>query len=153
MRSAFMILSGERPNRVSSEESPSTPGQEAQTPVEISEVQELFQWASEIITTLFRLSVVIRNATTRDRYAKAIGSYPAFTDMLKVDLSHVASKFPRIGKDEKTQWLAHRLGHAITRRRQFLYYQRRHRTTMGQMPSARIESGEQGLVGGGKEPF
>lgn len=122
-------------------------------PVEISEVHELFQWISEIITTLFRLSVVIRNATTRDRYAKAIGSYPAFKDMLQIDLSHVASKFPRIGKDKKTQWLVHRLGNAITRRRQFLYYQHQHRNTMGHIPSAGIESRDQSLAGTGEGTF
>jgi hypothetical protein len=140
----YIILSGNRPNRVSIEESASSPEESGPAPIEISEIQELFQWTSEIITTLFRLSVVIRNATTRDRYAKAVGSYPAFKDMLKVDLTHVKSKFPRIGNDEDMEWLVYRLGHAITLRRQFLYYQRRHRNAAELQPSTGNDSKEQG---------
>ena len=151
-----MILSGKRLNRVSLSEESSLPNltpteQGTQVTVEVSEVHEILQWTSEIITTLFRLSVVIRNAITRDRYAKAVGSYPAFVDIAKVDLTHVASKFPRIGKDEKAQWFVQRLGNAITQRRQFLYYQRRHHKAMGQNPFN--ESDGQELAGRSNTPL
>jgi len=81
----------------------------------ISEIQELTEMTIETITTLFKASIVIRNATSRDRYAKAVTySREPFDDQF--DISHVEHKFPRICRSD---WLAKRLGRAITRRREF----------------------------------
>jgi hypothetical protein len=97
---------------------------------QVSDIQELLGATSDTITSLFRLSIVIRNATPRDRYVQATGTLPAFDDMLKLDTNHVASKFPRIGRDEDMKWLEERLGYAITMRRQYLYYCAHHRMSM-----------------------
>lgn len=89
-----------------------------------SEIQELFQSVSDNISHLFRLSVVIRNATSRDRFAKAAAKVAEpFDD--QYDIAHVGQKFPRL-ELEGREWLKVRLGKAITWRRQYLRYCREH---------------------------
>ena len=70
---------------------------------------------------MFRVSVLIRNATPRDRYARAEKRGEPLDPHF--DISHVGQKFPII---HRTVWLERRLGEAITRRRRFLGYCRKH---------------------------
>ena len=71
-----------------------------------------------------KTSIVIRDATPRDRYVQAsISSKSLFIDSF--DISHVAHKFPKLDLDER-QWLKERLGKAVTQRRQYLKYSRDH---------------------------
>lgn len=128
------IASGRKPNRVSSasdyaqlqrslSESEGLRGEMFNMPT-VSEIQERFQSASDNISHLFRLSVIIRNATPRDRYAKAAAAaIEPFDD--QYDISHVGHKFPRLEMKEN-EWLKIRLGRAITQRRQYLRYCREH---------------------------
>lgn len=127
------IVSGKRPNRVNF---PPEIDEEYLTPegisknedsipsnsVPTSELQELFESAAETITSLFKLSIVIRNATFRDRYARAMAATkePLIDSF---DISHVGDKFPRL---RRTPWLEKRLGKAITQRRQYLKYCQEH---------------------------
>lgn len=90
--------------------------------VPTSELQELFESAAETITSLFKLSIIIRNATSRDRYARAMAATKEPLHDL-FDISHVGHKFPHV---HKTPWLEKRLGKAITQRRQYLKYCREH---------------------------
>ena len=71
-----------------------------------------------------KASIVIRDATPRDRFTKAVTSakYP-FIDFF--DISHVGHRFPKLDIDSR-EWLRIRLGRANTQRRQYLKYCREH---------------------------
>jgi hypothetical protein len=142
------IASGERDNRVSSPEpftdellsdyggpdetktavNPSEPAA-AQT----SEIQELFQSIPETIASLFKLSILIRNSSSRDRYAKALAAAAKAPFEDQFDVDHVGNKFPRLYRDEMA-WLRTRLGTAITQRRQYLRYCREHHEKLSKVP-------------------
>ena len=104
----------------------------------ISEIEELLQSIAETITSLFRISIIIRNATPRDRYVKAAAAVKEPFDE-RYDIAHVGHKFPKIDAREM-QWLKERLGRAITKRRQYLRYCREHHDKFTQ------ESGQKGAV-------
>jgi hypothetical protein len=91
----------------------------------VSEIRELFLAIVGAITRLFKLSMVIRNPTPKDRYAKiaAIKPYdPSY------DIGHVWEKFPVA---RTRPWLIERLGMANARRRDFLRYRKKHRERLG----------------------
>lgn len=92
----------------------------------LSELEELLKSCTETVTSLFRSSVLIRSATTRDRYAKAAAAQGKPFDP-RFDIDHVEHKFPRLNKAD---WLKKRLGIANTQRRQYLRYCREHRQRM-----------------------
>jgi CRP-like cAMP-binding protein len=98
----------------------------------LSEAEELFESIKEIIASLFRLAVIIRHSTTRDRFAKALSVQAAFDRTY--DILHVMHKFPKLDRDA-TRWLAQRLGNALTQRRQFLMYTREHRNRLEEEPA------------------
>ncbi|RDL42221.1 uncharacterized protein BP5553_02200 [Venustampulla echinocandica] len=125
LEEAYSIASNTRANRTSSlidDADVSRPDGDE----EVSEIKEIFASITDAINNLFRLSMIIRNSTSRDRYSKAAAAAAAsspFNDQF--DISHVRHKFPTLhskGKD----WLAIRLGKAITQRRQYLWYCREH---------------------------
>ena len=101
-------------------------GSDRKTSESQSEIKEIFLLIHDSIAALFRLSVVIQNATPRDRFAKAqvSASSDPFDD--RFDVSHVGHKFPALEKPELL-WLKQRLGKAISQRRQYLRYARDHR--------------------------
>ena len=71
-----------------------------------------------------KISIVIRNATPRDRYAKAQALIEEkFLDSF--DIAHVGHKFPKLDASSHG-WLKERLGKAIVQRRQYLKYCRDH---------------------------
>lgn len=145
-----MIASGERENRVSSPVpfdadslsddganlSESGPGLPESSFGPTSEIQELFQSIPETVASLFKLSILIRNATSRDRFSKALAtaSKAPFNDQFDID--HVGNKFPYLYSDDK-EWLRKRLGDAITQRRQYLRYCREHREKLSKDPEVR----------------
>jgi hypothetical protein len=90
-----------------------------------SEEEELLESVKETITSLFRMSIIIRKASPRDRFAKALSARQAPFDE-SFDIRHVAQKYPKLDS-ENTQWLKERLGKAITQRRQYLRYAREQR--------------------------
>ena len=134
------IISGERPNRVNADggrdeltsgndgndgnvyndDEASVLSDQSQPS---SELEELLESSSDTITSLFKISVLVKSATSRDRYAKAANAQGEPFDA-RFDISHVGHKFPRI---HQTEWLEARLGKAITQRRQYLRYCRQHR--------------------------
>lgn len=97
-----------------------------------SEIQELFQSIPETIASLFKLSILIRNSSSRDRYAKALSSASKASFNEQFDIDHVGNKFPRLYRDER-EWLRERLGKAITQRRQYLRYCREHREKLSKI--------------------
>lgn len=96
---------------------------------EVTELGEIFQSLADSISSLFKISLLIRGATPRDRYAKAATSVKQpFDDSF--DISHCGHKHPKLEKKEN-QWLRNRLGQAITQRRQYLKYCRDHHDRLG----------------------
>lgn len=96
----------------------------------VSEFNEIFGTVKDSITSLMQTSIIIRNATPRDRYVKAQSSTKdRFLDCF--DIAHVGHKFPKT--DSKGhEWLKRRLGRAITQRRQYLKYCRDHHDKFSQ---------------------
>lgn len=89
-----------------------------------SEILELWDSVGSTITGLYRISKVIRKATPRDRYEKAINSKDPLENCY--DIAHVGEKFRHKLGNQESRWLRERLGNAITKRRQFLRYSRDH---------------------------
>lgn len=94
----------------------------------ISEIRELFLAAEGSITSLFKLSIVIRNPTPRGRYAK-LASMASLDDSF--DIGHVWQKYPRA---RQAPWLVERLGKANTRRRQYFRYRQQHGDKLSKEP-------------------
>ena len=101
------------------------PGSSASGQEPVSELSQLLLAITEAITSLYKLSIAIRNPTPRDRYAKAASSTPID---VSYDIGHVYEKFPQV---RSKAWLLEKLGRAITRRREFLRYRERHREKIG----------------------
>jgi hypothetical protein len=109
------ILSGERANRQTSESEDDMESTD--------ELSELRLSVGDIITSLFKISMLVKKATKRDRYAKA-ASAKDDPFLAEFDIRHIADKYPKI---RAQPWLLERLGKAITQRRQFLRYCRNHK--------------------------
>src|SRR2546429_7537159 len=93
-----------------------------------TEIRQLFLAIVDAVTSLLKLSIVIRNPAPRDRYHKS-ASIEKFDDSF--DIAHVWHKFPHA---RHTPWLIERLGKANTRRRQHLKYRERHREKLAKEP-------------------
>lgn len=108
------IFSGERANRQMSPEDVDSSQ---------DELSELELSVGDIITSLFKVSMLVKKATKRDRYAKA-ASAKVDPFLQEFDIRHVADKYPKV---RAQPWLLERLGKAITQRRQYLRYCRDHK--------------------------
>ncbi|CAG8971714.1 hypothetical protein HYALB_00003182 [Hymenoscyphus albidus] len=106
---------------------------------EMSEIEEIFKSIIDIVGNLwqsfqiFRFSAIIRDNSKRDRYAKAEAAAATRHPLIdQFDISHVEHKFPALQSKDR-DWLAVRLGKAITKRRKYLWYSREHheKTHMG----------------------
>jgi hypothetical protein len=97
-------------------------------------VEDLCLSISDSITSLLKVSTLLRKATNRDRYAQALASkhdaLPA--EYSTFDRRHVAEKFPKL---QDQRWLCDRLADAITVRRRFLRYAQRHQHRIAQIPA------------------
>lgn len=86
---------------------------------EASELQGLLKDIRHIITSLYNVSIALRNPQPRERLAKF-----AAIDMSHFkpwDIDHIKQKFPRA-----PEYLIQRLGEANCKRRQFLEYYKNH---------------------------
>ena len=112
-------MSGARSNRIADvTDDPSN------LPPGTSELSEIFGTIKDGITSLMQISIIIRNATPRDRYIQAqLATKNPFSESF--DIAHVGHKFPKVDS-EGQEWLKRRLGRAITQRRQYLKYCREH---------------------------
>ena len=99
---------------------------------ETTELYELSLATAHSITSLLKLSIVIRNPAPKDRYANSALATPIDS---MYDIGHVWQKYPQA---RNSPWLINRLGKAITRRREFFQYRERHRKKL----SRNIESFE-----------
>lgn len=87
-----------------------------------SELEELCIAINASIVNLIKLSMLIRECSKRDDYAKAASRYNTWNP--SADIGHVLEK--NRSANPSTTWLLERLGKAITRRRQFLTYRKEH---------------------------
>ncbi|RMY70269.1 hypothetical protein D0863_05892 [Hortaea werneckii] len=94
----------------------------------VSELGELLSALPDLISGLFKISILIRKSTNTDRYRKSLisASYVPFNT--EFDIGHVGEKFP---KTRRNWWLQERLGNAISQRRQYLRYSRDHHNRIG----------------------
>lgn len=104
---------------------------------ELSEIREIFGSIQDAINNLFRYSIIIRNNTNRDRYAKAAAAAISSPFSNEFDIQHVRHKFPAL-QSKDHEWLIERLGKAITQRRQYLRYCRSHHDKTWQEPSSKV---------------
>jgi len=122
------IVAGNRDNRTIHYDSYAAE-QASSPPADKDEAHDILDVASECIRSLLRISVLIRKATPRDRFSRAIQTTSAksspFLDQF--DICHVAERYPKLKRNEAAR-LCERLGRAITKRRQFLRYSRQHRS-------------------------
>lgn len=84
-----------------------------------NEVQQLYLSIVNSITSLFKLSMLIRSTPARSRESKANKMANRFNHFY--DIGHVLDKFPITKKGDRA-WLAERLGKANTLRRQYFRY-------------------------------
>lgn len=82
----LQILSGQRTNREISE-----PEDNSESADELS---ELYLSVGDILTSLFKVSILVKKATKRDRYAKA-ASAKDDPFLAEFDIRHIADKHPR----------------------------------------------------------
>ncbi|KAK5164619.1 uncharacterized protein LTR77_009825 [Saxophila tyrrhenica] len=88
-------------------------------------IQDLCLSVGDSITSLLKISALLRKATTRDRYAIAAASKHDVLPLeyASFDRTHVNEKLPKVTQQP---WLWTRLAEAITQRRRFLRYAQRH---------------------------
>lgn len=92
------------------------------------QAHEVLRAAVECCRGLLKTSMLIRRATTRDRFNTALRkTEDPFDDQF--DINHVQEKYPKLRKPE-SKWLLNRLGRANTSRRQFLRYCREHQDSL-----------------------
>lgn len=133
------IASGERPNRIEETDVgndhdvnydiASVDNEDEFDKVQLSEAEELFGSLKDTIAGLFRLAMVIRKSSPRDRYDKALSGANPFGEVF--DVAHVSHKFPKLAKPENA-WLKERLGKALSQRRRYLQYAREHRRKLAE---------------------
>jgi hypothetical protein len=100
--------------------------EEASSNPPLLESQMILEVISESISSLFRIGILVRKATSRDRFSQAL-QVSDLTFSKHPDISYVRQKYPKLGPE----WLSDRLGGAIAKRRQFIAYSRDHRSRLG----------------------
>lgn len=83
---------------------------------------------SECLKALFRIGILVRKATPRDRFERALQqSGLLFTPQF--DINYVEERYPKLASKD-SRWLATRLGGANAKRRQFINYVRDHKAKL-----------------------
>jgi hypothetical protein len=131
----FEIVVGHREDRTIYCDLPDSLAAPHETRRQKYESQDVLDVATECIRSLLRISILIRKATPRDRFAKALQVVDrnGYEFMDQFDINHVLERYPKLGKPE-SRGLCERLGRAITKRRQFLRYARRHKSRVAGDP-------------------
>lgn len=93
------------------------------------EASLILRMVSECLKALFRIGILVRKATPRDRFERALQqSEFAFTSQF--DIGYVEERYPKLASKESL-WLASRLGGANAKRRQFINYGRDRKVKLG----------------------
>ena len=116
------IIEGSRQpldNTVDSESSESELDEDISQHEKPSEIEQIFRDASQIINSLYRLSMSVRNSLWNNRYIKSAKINTSYFE--PYDIFHVSQKFP-----EAQKFNIDRLGKATSRRRQYLKFREEH---------------------------
>jgi hypothetical protein len=141
MNAVYAITTGQRDNRtraadtVDLDPSSDSEADSVQLRFEVgavNEAQDILEVVLECVKDLLRLSILIRKATPRDRWNRALQNPRDGRLDDRFDIRHVGDKFPKLCRPEH-DWLRHRLGRAITQRRQFIRYCREHKNRMQEL--------------------
>jgi len=89
-----------------------------------SELENILSDIEDIVSSLYQLSIAIRNPAARDRLQK-IAAIKISDSELERDIQLISHKFPNAPR-----FLIERLGKASTRRRQLMKYYRNHHDTI-----------------------
>lgn len=84
--------------------------------------------ASQCLKALFRIGMLVRKATARDRFERAL-QQSEFSFPAQFDANYVQQKYPKLNSKD-TSWLASKLGSANAKRRQFIQYGRDHKAKL-----------------------
>lgn len=85
---------------------------------------------SESIKMLFRFAVVVRKFGRQDPFLKVL-QHPRSNPFGNThDIDYVRQTYPKI-RDQAPECIVNRLGSAISKRRQFIHFRRRHDTKLG----------------------
>lgn len=124
------IVTGDEPNRDLHEDSDSDGEHSNADDAPDDEAEMILEVIAECLRSLFRIAVLVRQASPQDRFRRAMQHAElAFPDSF--DIEHVEQKHPKIAHRQEARWLAQRLGSAIAKRRQFIKYCRDHKARLG----------------------
>lgn len=84
-----------------------------------TEIEQIAMDIKEVVDSLLRLSITIRNPAPHDRFLMSGSTDTSHFEAF--DIQHVKVKFEDAGS-----WLTERLGRAISRRRQYFKYRQQH---------------------------
>lgn len=86
------------------------------------QVNQELDMVSQCLKALFRIGILVRKSTPRDRFERALQqselAFPA-----ECDTNYVEERYPKLASKD-ANWLASRLGVANAKRRQFIHYVR-----------------------------
>jgi hypothetical protein len=91
-----------------------------------SEISELWLMVGDVITSLLKVSALVRQSSSRNRFehaVKAAAKANSSSVPMTWDVEHIRHKYPKL---EALQWLIQRLGKTATQRRTFLMYAEEH---------------------------
>lgn len=88
------------------------------------EAASILGMVSECLKALFRIGILVRKATPRGRFERAL-QQTEFAFTAQFDIQYVEERYPKLASQD-SRWLASRLGSANAKRRQFIKYFRNH---------------------------
>lgn len=83
---------------------------------------------SECLKALFRIGILVRKATPRDRFERALQQFD-FAFAPQFDINYVQERYKKLASMD-SRWLTTRLGAANAKRRQFINYARDHKAKL-----------------------
>lgn len=92
------------------------------------EADSILCMVCECLRALFRIGNLVRKATPRDRFERAM-QQSEHSFVPQFDINYVQEKYPKLASSDSS-WLASRLGSANSKRRQFINYVRDHRAKL-----------------------
>lgn len=93
-----------------------------------SEADSILSMVSQCLKALFRVGILVRKATPRDRFERAL-QQSEFAFTAQFDINYIQERYPKLASNESV-WLASRLGGANAKRRQFINYVRDHKAKL-----------------------
>jgi hypothetical protein len=118
----YEISSGQRQGETEGISDPHSNAQDAT----LTEISELWLIIEEVITSLMKVSVLVRKGAKRNRFQHAIRAAAKIASSsvpTTWDIDHIRHKHPKL---EQNQWLLNRVSAYNTQRRQFLLYAQDH---------------------------